>query len=65
MTNLDRCYNIFDLRDAAQRRLPQDLPRCRIGDRLRGRSRRRHSRHLQDQSKLNIQWHRVLELLWV
>ena len=25
MTNLDRCYNIFDLRDAAQRRLPKGI----------------------------------------
>src|ERR1044072_9512572 len=25
MTNLDRCYNIFDLREAAQRRLPKGI----------------------------------------
>src|SRR5512147_1582909 len=25
MTNLDKCYNIFDLRDAAQRRLPKGI----------------------------------------
>jgi isopentenyl diphosphate isomerase/L-lactate dehydrogenase-like FMN-dependent dehydrogenase len=25
MTNLDRCYNIFDLREAAQRRLPRGI----------------------------------------
>ena len=25
MTNLDRCYNIFDLRDAAKRRLPKGI----------------------------------------
>ena len=25
MTKLDRCYNIFDLREAAQRRLPRGI----------------------------------------
>ena len=25
MTNLDRCYNIFDLREVAKRRLPRGI----------------------------------------